>query len=203
MMRAILFDFDGVLTVDKTGSASVISYLAQHTDIPAETVKRSYYKYNKMLLTGRLTHEEIWPDFCRDLGAPIDYRMLMEAFEHTALDDGMFEYFCELREYGFLIGMITDNKSDRIRTILKHRQYEHLFNSVAISAERHSCKDGAEIFLYVLEELCVSPSECVFIDNSEKNLIVPRELGMNTILFDDENRDAGKFREELEKVLGR
>jgi len=47
----------------------------------------------------------------------------------------------------------------------------------------------------------VSASECVFIDNTEKNLVVPKQMGMATILFDDENRDFELFVRILEKVI--
>ncbi len=55
MIKAILFDFDGVLTIDKTGSQSIIKYLARITGISKDALKREYYKYNKDLLYGEIT----------------------------------------------------------------------------------------------------------------------------------------------------
>lgn len=39
-MQAILFDFDGVLTVDKYGSDSILRYLSENTPVPIEVLKR-------------------------------------------------------------------------------------------------------------------------------------------------------------------
>ena len=64
MIKAILFDFDGVLTVDKTGSTSITKYIAQHTGLPLDRVKEAYYRFNKDLLYGKLTHPEMWQEFC-------------------------------------------------------------------------------------------------------------------------------------------
>ena len=44
MIKCILFDFDGVLTIDKTGSASITNYLAQETKISLDIIKECYYK---------------------------------------------------------------------------------------------------------------------------------------------------------------
>jgi len=39
MIKAVLFDFDGVLTIDKTGSTTITNYISDNCDIPLERVK--------------------------------------------------------------------------------------------------------------------------------------------------------------------
>lgn len=39
MIKAILFDFDGVLTIDKTGSQSIIKFIADKSGIPLDIIK--------------------------------------------------------------------------------------------------------------------------------------------------------------------
>lgn len=39
MIKAILFDFDGVLTTDKTGSQSILNALSDLTGIPVQILK--------------------------------------------------------------------------------------------------------------------------------------------------------------------
>ena len=41
---------------------------------------------------------------------------------------------------------------------------------------------------------------CFFI-NTEKNLVVPNEMGMGTIMFDDETRDFAQFKARLESFF--
>ena len=67
MIKAVLFDFDGVLTIDKTGSTTITNYISNICNIPLENVKSCYYKFNKQLLLGEITHQEIWKDFCQSL----------------------------------------------------------------------------------------------------------------------------------------
>lgn len=75
------------------------------------------------------------------------------------------------------------------------------FDVIAISAMLHSGKDDSRIFQYVLDNMNVTPSECIFIDNTAKNLIVPEKMGMRTMLFDDESRDFELFVRNLEAIL--
>lgn len=200
MIKAILFDFDGVLTIDKTGSTTITNYISGVCNIPLEKVKTCYYKYNRPLLFGETTHQEIWQDFCEDIGQNIDYDVLLDSFRYTRLDDNMIALVKKLKER-YLVGMVTDNKCDRIDTILEHNGIKQYFDAVAISAGLHSGKSSKEIFEYVLNTLNVSASECVFIDNTEKNLIIPKQMGMATIFYNDDSRDYDLFITELKKIV--
>lgn len=196
MIKCILFDFDGVLTIDKTGSTSITNYISQEMNLPLETIKTSYYKYNKKLLMGEIVHKDMWDDFCNDVGMKIPYQVLIDSFRNTVLDEKMFNYIKVLKGT-YRIGMVTDNKADRIEAILDYRNYKRYFDIVAISAKVHSGKDDSRIFQYALDALNVSAEECIFIDNTAKNLIVPADMGMRTILFDDERRDFESFVESM------
>ncbi len=200
MIKAVLFDFDGVLTIDKTGSTSITKFISDSCGIPLENVKSCYYKFNKQLLLGETTHQEIWQDFCKALGQDIDYSILLDSFRATRLDEKMIALVQELKKR-YLIGMITDNKCDRIHTILEHRSLNQYFDVIAVSACLHSGKDSHSIFEYALNTLDVSASECVFIDNTEKNLVIPKQMGMSTILYNDDNRDYDLFAKDLERFL--
>lgn len=141
---------------------------------------------------GETTHQEIWEDFCQSLGQDIDYNILLDSFRFTRLDEKMIALVQKLKER-YLIGMVTDNKCDRISTILDYKGLNPYFDVVAISAHVHSGKDSRSIFEYVLNTLNVSANECLFIDNTEKNLVIPNQMGMSTILYDDDNRDFDAF----------
>ena len=200
MIKCILFDFDGVLTIDKTGSTSITNYISQRTHIDLDIIKANYYKYNKRLLMGEIVHENMWEDFCKDVGKQIPYRVLIDSFINTALDEKMFNYIKALKST-YRIGMVTDNKVDRIETILNHNHYADYFDVVAISAGLHSGKEDSKIFQYVLEVMEVEASECVFVDNTASNLLVPAMMGMKTILFDDDSRDFEVFVQSLRAML--
>lgn len=199
-MKAILFDFDGVLTTDKYGSDSILRYLSENSGVSIDVLKKEYYKVNKGLLYGQYAHKDIWEEFCNNVGAHIDFQILIDSFTHTPIDQNMLSVVKQLKE-NYLIGLITDNKVDRIKTILNYNSLNDLFDVVTVSAQCKCGKTDRKIFDITLDRLNVKANECVFIDNSEKNLAVPSEMGITTILFDDEARDINKFKLELNNIL--
>ena len=138
----------------------------------------------------------MWDSFCKAVGMEIDYKILEESFLNMTLDQQMIEL---IRKYKrkYLIGMITDNKADRIETVLEKTELNGLFDVVIISANVNAQKTERKIFQQALKESGLKAEECVFIDNTKDNLVVPDEMGFRTLLFDDEKRDYS----ELESVL--
>lgn len=195
-MKAILFDFDGVLTTDKSGSASVLNDLSRRLKLPIDLLRREYYKFNEDLLCGKYTHRDIWTIFCENIGYDIPFDCLIESYRHTPIDVRMISLVRELKK-SYKIGLITDNKIDRIEEILSFFHISNLFDAVSVSAECHCCKSGSEIFTRTMTLLNVQPHECIFIDNSKKNLVVPAALGVATVFFDDQSRDIEQLKREL------
>jgi HAD superfamily hydrolase (TIGR01509 family) len=191
-----MFDFDGVLTTDKTGSLTTTRYLSQRTGIELLKVQAAFRRFNNDLTLGRTTHAAVWGDICADLGQEVGLEILEEAFESTPLSDQMLSVARELRRR-YSVGIITDNKKDRIDALERLHDLSRLFSPIVVSADIGLGKNDAGIFRRALQLLRVEPEECIFIDNSKDNLIAPDSLGMKTIYFDDERRDFEVLLTEL------
>lgn len=200
MIKAILFDFDGVLTTDATGSTSICNYLSKYTGIRLEAVRDAYYQYNDGLLYGRVTHADIWQDFCDNLNYNFGMDVLISSFLNTPIDKQMITFAETLKLKGYKIGMVTDNKADRIDSIIKHFSWNNLFDTITVSANVGSGKDCKEIFIKTVTGLNLPANECVFIDNQEKNLMIPKQMGMAAIYFDHVKRDYEQFIQDLFKL---
>ncbi|BBF44911.1 probable hydrolase, haloacid dehalogenase-like family [Lachnospiraceae bacterium KM106-2] len=199
MIKAILFDLDGVLTISKTGSETIIGYLSEKTGISKEILGSCYYSYNEDLLSGTCTHEDMWNEFCEKLQRTIPYELLQEAFENTELNLDMIELVKQLHKK-YKIGMVTDNKADRIEAIVRKNKLEPFFDQISVSASIGSRKTEEEIFKKTIEALQVQWEECIFIDNSKKNLVIPKRMGMQAIWFDDEKKDVEGLKRTITKL---
>lgn len=197
MIKAVLFDFDGVLTLDATGSKSIGNYISKVLGIDQQLFLNEYYKYNKDLLYGVNTHTDIWDELCVALNRDISIDVLYDSFISTPIDFDMLEIVKNLKESGYLIGMITDNKKDRIDMVSKHNDFDSLFDCITISADVGSGKKEKLIFESTFKCLNVEPSECIFIDNKDSNLIVPDNMGVKTILFNHDIRDINNLKNKL------
>lgn len=112
-IKGSFFDFDGVITKERNGTPAMVSYIAEKTGIPFDAVNSAYRKYNKGLLLGNITHNEMWKPFCESLGYAIPYEVLVKSFMIVTLDEHMIQFIKE-KHGEYQIGMITDNKAARI-----------------------------------------------------------------------------------------
>jgi putative hydrolase of the HAD superfamily len=200
MIKAIFFDFDGVLTTDATGTTSIMNYIEKSTNIDRHLFEKAYRKHNWDLLYGNKNHIEVWPQICEETCTSIDIKVLYNSFIDTPIDQEMVKMAKDLKNQGYIVGIITDNKKDRIVKIFEYNKFGFSFDKIVISAEVGSGKKEKEIFRAALEDIPVIYNECVFIDNNRNNLIIPAQKGMNTIFFDHEIRDIENLKKDLQKL---
>lgn len=197
MVNTILFDFDGVLTLDATGSQSICNYICKETGVDKDLFKKEYKKYNNDLLYGKTKHEDIWEKICIGINKEISIEILYDSFINTPIDNEMYDLIKNIKNRNYKTGLITDNKKDRIDKITKYYSFYNIFDVITVSAEIGSGKDDEKIFRKAIQRLNVKSEGCIFIDNQEKNLIVPKEMGMETIYYNHEERNIVRLLKEL------
>jgi putative hydrolase of the HAD superfamily len=87
---------------------------------------------------------------------------------------------------------------------LLHRLQEtwriaHLFDDIVCSADVGLAKPDPKIYALAAERLGLSPDECVFVDDLERNVDAAREAGMHAVHF---RVDLGHLLEEQLAALG-
>lgn len=197
MIKAIFFDFDGVLTLNERGSTVTIQAIHElNPDIPLAKIQDCYYRYHGKLLVGECDHSGIWDDFCAAVGKRIDPSVLAEAFARTPMNQEMMDLASRLA-VDRRVGIITDNAADRMGFLIAKHRLDRLFDPIVISGEARMRKDSAALFEYVLKKVDFRPEECAFIDNQERNLVAPAGLGFRTLFFDPAQNDAQWLRGRL------
>lgn len=201
MIRFVFFDYDGVLTTDRTGSLTTCRHLAAATGLPLERVRAAFAPHNQALTLGRTTHEQVWPQICAELGAALPFQLLRDAFDSTPANIRMFELARRLRK-SCGTGIITDNKSDRIRRLRAVQGLDALFGPIVVSADLGCSKESEAIFRHALEQARADAGECVFIDNDAGNAARAMALGLHGIHFDDALNDVPALAATLARDFG-
>jgi putative hydrolase of the HAD superfamily len=196
MIKAVLFDYDGVLTLDKSGSYSICKYISQNADVDYELFSTEYKKYNDDLLIGKVTHEQIWNQLCKNVNKNISIKYLFDSYRNTPMNLKMIELVKRVKKNN-KTGLITDNKQDRIDAAKSDYKLEQLFDVITVSAEIGSQKSKESIFNKTVTPLGVKYDECVFIDNQESNLVIPNKIGMKTIFYDHKENNIKRLVTEL------
>jgi putative hydrolase of the HAD superfamily len=200
VIQAIFFDFDGVLTRDRTGTITTCRHLAQATGIAFETWLQAMDPHRAALARGQTTREATWPAVCAAVGRDIPLELLTRAFESTPLDGALFAFANSLARHS-QVGMITDNPKDRMDVVRRTLWLDRVFAPIVVSAEEGCCKDDPRLFEKALAVAGVTPQSAVFIDNAQENVDVAASMGMHGVFFDDEKRDLAALAREL-LILG-
>ena len=196
MIKAVLFDYDGVLTLDKSGSYSICKYISQNADVDYELFSTEYKKYNDDLLIGKVTHEQIWNQLCKNVNKNISIKYLFDSYKNTPMNLKMIDLVKRIKKNN-KTGLITDNKKDRIDAAKIDYKLEQLFDIIFVSAEIGSQKTKELIFNKTATQLGVHYDECVFIDNQESNLVIPNKMGMKTIFYNHKENNIKRLVIEL------
>ena len=111
----------------------------------------------------------------------------------------MRELICSLKDRGYPIFVIS-NISKRFAEHSNEVPILSLADNALYSAEVGETKPSAEIFRLACEKFGYKKEDCVFIDDSPKNVQGAREFGMNAILFDGDIGSLSRSLDELIKV---
>ncbi|MBT4120556.1 MAG: HAD-IA family hydrolase [Candidatus Magasanikbacteria bacterium] len=196
MIKAIFFDFDGVLTTDPNGFYTTSSFFNKKFGISIDSFSRCYSIHTKDFDTEPKSFDGVWGDLSSCLGCDIDIKYLHEAFMSAPKNDKMFDLANNLKGK-YKLGIITDNKKDRFEMLIKKFELNNLFESLILSADVGAEKNDRLIFDKALESFGVTAEESIFIDNTQKNIDVAKILGFKTIFFDDKINNVDKLKKQL------
>ena len=156
--------------------------------------------FNNGLTRGGYTHAVVWADIRHALRAAVDISLLDAAFASTPLNNGMFALARRLRPC-YVVGVITDNKQDRMDCSERlHGGFPHVSIPSWYLRQSVRPKPIAASSSTPFSLAHVEPTECIFIDNSAWNLLVPREMGMVGKHFDDVTHDVPALIGELAEL---
>jgi putative hydrolase of the HAD superfamily len=200
--KIVFFDVDGVLTTNVRGSGFTSEYLSKYWGLSHDKVLELYRPFSAKINAGEKTHEDVWDEFCSKLGkdgTPIS--VLYEAFSNTPVDKKMYLLIEKIKKNDeCTLGIITNNSIERIET-LRDKLGLEAFDVVIISAREKAMKPKEEIYRIALEKAEVSPENAAFIDNQEKNVVIPNQIGMKGIFFDDIKRDYDALFSQIDEFL--
>lgn len=118
-------------------------------------------------------------------------------YYNNPLIPGVCELIRELKDSGaklYLLSNISIGFAENYKNIPHVSNVLSLFDGLVFSGPIGMNKPNRKIFEYLLKKFNLKAEECVFIDDSQKNLNGAAAVGIDTILF---TGDAEKLKEEL------
>jgi len=199
--RAVIFDIGGVVV----GSPlHAIAAYERDLGIPAGFINRVVFETMphgawSRLERGELGLEEFYPAFesdCAAGGQRISARdMMMRMAEATVPRAAMLDAIAAIRRNGLLAGAVTNNWIAEDGGTSALRPHFDVFIESSVVGMR---KPDPRIYQLACDQLTVTPSEAIFLDDIGMNLKAARALGMTTIKVDTPE----KALDELQAALG-
>lgn len=182
-MKAIVFDIGNVLV-------RWDPYLAFLPDLGTrEAVEAFLIRTDFSVRNLRADGGERFADLAREIADPADAALFAGYVERYRLAvavaiEGTWALMEGLRARGHAIHAITNASVETMpAAYAAHPRLATSFGVTVVSGAERVLKPEARIFQVLCERAGVVPSDCVFIDDSEKNVLGARATGMDAIHF--------------------
>lgn len=200
--KILLIDMYGVIIKESKGF--FIPYTYQHFDsIEFDRITKAFKedKYFTRAQLGNISSDE----FLKYLGYHDSQATMEDYLKNYLTLDEQFNTFAEEYSKRLDFCLLSNDVQEWSEFLMAYHQLNPFFKEKIVSGDFHMRKPDRQLFLFALDRLKCEPRECIFVDNSVKNLLAAEELGIPAILFnrDGENYDGKVVNDfvELGKVL--
>jgi beta-phosphoglucomutase len=183
MIRAFLFDLDGVLTDTSEFHYLGWKRLADELGLPFDRPKNealrgvSRRESLLLLLDGRpATEEEMSEWMERKNRYYIEYVSNMSP---ENLLPGALELLKELRQAGYKVAIVSSSKNTPL--VLERLQIDQWLDTVVDGNAPGRSKPAPDLFLLAAERLGVEPAECLVVEDAEAGIAAGKAAGMRTL----------------------
>ena len=186
--RILLLDMYGVIIKESKGN--FIPYTFEHFDKSEhDRLIRAFREEGLFTKAGNgdLSSDE----FLSLLGYSNPTATMKDYLENYLTFDKDFLCFAENNYKRFDFVLLSNDVREWSKYLFELYGLNKYFKESIVSGDIHMRKPEKRIFHHVVRHMQCDPQECVFVDNSVKNLNAAQEsVGMNVILF---NRDHEKY----------
>ena len=195
-VQAVLFDFGGVLAEE--GFFQGLHQVARDAGLDGEqffaAVSREIFDCG--YLEGRVAEAVFWSRLETEIGLPLPAEQVKEIIlDGFVPRPWMLRVVETLQQSGVRVAMLSDQTNWLEELDRRHGffgNFEQVFNSYRLGLSKYR----PETFLRVLDELGLQPGQVLFVDDNPGHVQWAEALGLQTILFTDQEA----FAEALRKV---
>ncbi|MBW2988747.1 HAD family phosphatase [Candidatus Woesearchaeota archaeon] len=197
MIKAVLVDFGGVLFT--RGTEIFYEKHLKKLGVTKEQFRCTFAFGSELGVAYRIndiSEKEFWERVLDKIKVDIDPKEYADRWRSCYdIKDETRQFIRELRDKGYLVLGASNNNIERAKYLEKKYSISRDFDRIYYSFDINRIKPNIDYFEYILDDQKLSPQECLFIDDREKNLVPARKLGMKTVLFKDVKKLKKKFEE--------
>lgn len=135
------------------------------------------------LRLGMISDTSFWNYVRQQLPKQYDAEIIRHVwYDSYLLDNDVFSLIQILRDRYTIIAFSTNIKS-RIDFLEQKYGFRKYFDMEVYSYEYQTYKQEKRFFSILLEKAGVTPEDVVVIDDQQKNLVIPKQMGMQTVRY--------------------
>ncbi|HSX40489.1 MAG TPA: HAD family phosphatase [Candidatus Saccharimonadales bacterium] len=188
MIKAIIFDCFGVLYPQASGH-----FYERHKEL-FDNDPATMDRLNDDIDLGKISRAEFFEGLEQKTGMPAR-KIQEEIDEELVLDRNVTGLIRKLKS-SYKIGFLSNAGEEEIELIYRD-EIDSLFDAICVSYKTGVLKPEARAFEICAQNLGVKPTECLFVDDSTKNIEGAKKLGMKTILYTSFDEFSEKLKESL------
>jgi epoxide hydrolase-like predicted phosphatase len=196
-IKATIWDFSGVLLQPLVTNPH--AFIAKELGIdPLKFANYFNGEENARMDLGEESEAQFYRRVIQEQGLSMDALGIFERyfFDLFTIQAGLIDFIRKSRPQ--LKSAICSNFSSLLRSLLEKKwKVMDAFDVLVISSEVKLLKPDPRIYQLTLDHLQVKPSEAIFIDDTEKNVLGAQALGIHGILYKDSRATLA----EIEKLL--
>ncbi len=209
MLRAVIFDFDGTLRLNKREPAEIfagflaeISWPVDEEDLARAARWEQYYWAQSPELLADLAHfgfasPDFWRNYARrrltayGLGRPLAAELadmasafMADQYQYeSVLPDGVEDVLVALQTAGLTMGVLSNRREEYAGEIAA-LGLDGFFSFAIVAGDLQRWKPDQRPFLEALQQAGTKPAESVYIgDNYFADVVGARRVGMPAVLF--------------------
>ena len=194
MIKAIIFDCGGVwsTTILRNMARDLAEKHNADFNLLNKEIHKMWHKYRLAEISG----DDFWKYFSGASGLGMSFEELNKiALSYIKIIPEIIEIIKKLKGK-YKLGLISNNAEEWVERIKELVDVDSLFDAAFFSNEVKTAKPDKEIFELCLQRLgALLPEECVFIDDSDRNVAAARKMGFIAIKFEN----AELLKKELAK----
>jgi len=198
-IRAILFDFGGVLAEEGFSNGLEALAMEQHLAVEDMTTEGMKAVYDSGYVLGKASETEFWSLLRERTGVRgSDTELRTRMFDGFVMRPWMLELIQGLKAQGYITAILSDQTDwlDKLEAVHHFYQYfDRIYNSYDLGKGK---RDPSQ-FSDVAADLGLHPSAILFVDDSAKNVATAEKAGMLAIQYVDQETFIKALQEAIQR----
>lgn len=182
MIKAIIFDFDGLIVDTES-----VWFEAYKEVLLQYEVELTLQKFSEVIGT---TDEVLYEYINSNAKVPIDREKIEQLVKEIVkqklfkpvLRENVEDYLKSAKNAGLLIGLASSSSREWVESFLKKLNIFDYFSVIKTSEDVSKVKPDPELYLKAIEELGVEVNEAIAFEDSLNGLIAARKAGLKCVI---------------------